>query len=63
MGSAGTKNTSGLLWGNNLKTSQIQCSDCFRMGIFNYAGRDFETLWSSNAENYNQFSGDKKHKQ
>lgn len=30
------------------------------MGIFNYAGRDFETLWSSNAENYNQFSGDKK---
>lgn len=36
---------------------------CFRMGIFNYAGRDFETLWSSNAENYNQFSGDKKHKQ
>lgn len=31
-----------------------------RTSIFNYAGRDFQTLWSSDAENYNQFSGDKK---
>lgn len=35
-------------------------SRSIRTGIFNYAGRDFETLWSSNSENYNQFSGDKK---
>lgn len=35
-------------------------SQSIRNDIFNYASRDFETLWSSNAENYNQFSGDKK---
>lgn len=66
MGSAGTKNTFGLLWGNNFLKKPHENNARSRReneSVFNYAGRDFETLWSSDAENYNQFSGDKKNKQ